>query len=303
LSAGRKLRRLPVKTKAKPDSLRALEAARRAVKQQAARERRARIAAYRRFLKTAAPTTDPRVLADGDSWFDYPQIFLTGGGVIDHLTALSGVHILNTAHHGDSAQETLGVPKRQRIEALLKNPGFDVLLFSGGGNDVVGDQFCLWLKPNTGGGAAAAVNVARLREILAVVEAAYRDLIEIRDRCAPDCWIVTHAYDFPQPSDKDVCGLGPWLKPSLDYRGWKRAADQFAIAKIVLSAFNDLLVSLETEQRAAGKNFLHVHTQGTLNPATDWSNEIHPNRAGFDKIARKFSMALNGIYPAFPKFR
>jgi hypothetical protein len=175
-------------------------------------------------------------------------------------------------------------------------------LFSGGGNDIVGDQFCLWLRPNTGGGAASAVDAGRLREILGVVGDGYRDLIDIRDRCAPDCWIVTHAYDFPKASDKGVCGLGPWLKPSLDYRGWKKAADQFAIAKQVLSKFNDRLVALEAEQKAAGKHFLHVRTQGTLNPRTDWVNEIHPNNAGFTKIAKVFSTALNGISGAFPKF-
>ena len=246
-------------------------------------------------------TQPPRVLADGDSWFDYPEILFTGGAVIDHLEKLSGVKILNTAHHGDSVQEMLGVEKRQRIEALLKKPGFDVLLFSGGGNDIVGDQFCLWLKPNTGGGAASAVDTARLQEILGVVEAGYRDLIDIRDRYAPDCWIVTHAYDFPQPCGKGVCGLGPWLKPSLDYRGWKKSADQFAIAKMVLSTFNEMLVALEAEQIARGKHFLHVRTQGTLNPRTDWANEIHPNSAGFTKIARVFSTALNGISGAFPK--
>ena len=207
-------------------TLRALEAARRAANQQAARERKARIAAYFKYLKSrpTALTSPPRVLADGDSWFDYPVILLTGGAVIDHLEKLSGVKILNTAHHGDFVQEMLGVEKRQRIETLLKKPGFDILLFSGGGNDVVGDQFCLWLKPNTGGGAASAMDAGRLQEILGVVEAGYRDLIDIRDRCAPDCWMVTHAYEFPQPSDKGVCGLGPWLKPSLDYRGWKKAS-------------------------------------------------------------------------------
>jgi len=288
----------------KDNTLHALETARRAVKQQAARERQARIAAYLKYLKSrpAALTSPPRVIADGDSWFDYPKILLTGGAVIDHLEAVSSVKILNTAHHGDSVQEMLGVEKRQRIEALLKKPGFDILLFSGGGNDIAGDQFCLWLKPNTGGGAASAVDAGRLQQILDVVEDGYRDLIDIRDRCAPVCWIVTHAYDFPQPSDKGVCGLGPWLKPSLDYRGWKKAADQFAIAKMVLSKFNDRLVALEAEQRTAGKNFLHVRTQGTLNPRTDWANEIHPNAAGFTKIAKKFSAALNGINGTFPKF-
>ena len=286
------------------NNLRTLETARRAVKQQAARERQARIAAYLKYLKSrpAAPTLPPRVIADGDSWFDYPEILLAGGAVIHHLQDISGVKILNTAHHGDSVEQMLGVEKRQRIEALLKKPGFDILLFSGGGNDIAGDQFCLWLKPNTGGGAASAVDAGRLRDILDVVEDGYRDLIDIRDHCAPDCWIVTHAYDFPKPGDKGVCGLGPWLKPSLDYRGWKKAADQFAIAKAVLSAMNDRLVALEAEQKVAGKNFLHVRTQETLNPRTDWANEIHPNAAGFTKIAQVFSTALNGISGAFPKF-
>ena len=128
------------------------------MKQLAARERKARIAAYLQYLKSrpATPTSPPRVIADGDSWFDYPEILLAGGG-----------------------------------------------------NDIAGDQFCLWLKPNTRGGAASAVDAGRLQEILGVVEDGYRNLIDIRDRCAPDCWIVTHAYDFPQPRDKGVCGLGP----------------------------------------------------------------------------------------------
>jgi hypothetical protein len=305
LTIARRWRKTPsAMTQARQSNLRKLEAARRAMKQLAARERKARIASYRQYLKSrpAALTSPPRVIADGDSWFDYPEILLTGGGVINHLKDVAGVKILNTAHYGDSVQELLGVEKRQRIEALLKNPGFDILLFSGGGNDIAGDQFCLWLKPNTGGGAASAVDAARLREILGVVEDGYRDLIDIRDRCAPGCWIVTHAYDFPRPSDKGVCGLGPWLKPSLDYRCWKKATDQFAIAKTVLLGFNDRLAALEAEQKAAGKHFLHVRTQGTLNRRTDWANEIHPNAAGFTKIARAFSTALNGISGAFPKF-
>ena len=182
------------------------------MKQLAARERKARIEAYLKYLKSrpAAPTSPPRVIATAIHG-SITRNLLTGGGVIDHLAEISGVKILNAAHYGDSVQQMLGVAKRRRIEALFKKPGFDILLFSGGGNDIAGDQFCLWLKPNTGGGAASAVDTGRLQEILGVVEDGYRDLIEIRDRCAPDCWIVTHAYDFPQPGDRGVCGLGPCL--------------------------------------------------------------------------------------------
>jgi hypothetical protein len=270
-------------------------------------ERRKRIADYQanlkrvgaqggpRVLAAGMAARTPRVLAEGDSWFDYPPNPFTGG-VIDHLSDVSGVKILNTAYYGDTAQQMLGVEQRQRIEALLRRPGFDVLLFSGGGNDLAGDQFCLWLKPNEGSGdPAQAVDAARLRSILDVVESGYRDLIAIRDRWAPNCWIVTHAYDIPQPSDKGVCGLGPWLKPSLDYRGWKNSGLQFAIVRNVLSQFNDRLIAMETEQRAAGKNFLHVRTQGTLDPDQDWGNEIHPNKKGFAKIAGVFKKALDSI--------
>jgi hypothetical protein len=306
----------PLQPAEQAGNVRRIGAARRAVKQQAARERKARIAAYLKTLKPAKPSpreshplaltapapATPRVLADGDSWFDYPWILGTDGGVIDHLQSLSGVNILNTAHYGDSVEQMLGVEKRQRIEALLTNPGFDILLFSGGGNDIAGDQFCLWLTANAGGDAASAVDFERLQDILKVVEAGYRDLIEIRDRRAPDCWIVTHAYDFPLPSNDGVCGLGPWLKPSLDYRGWRKTLDQFNIVKAVMSQFNDILVNLGMEQKMAGKKFLHVRTQGTLKPLKDWDNEIHPNDGGFTKIAKKISTALNGIYPAFQKF-
>jgi hypothetical protein len=115
----------------KGSNLRSLEVARRAVKHLAARERKARVVAYLQYLKSrpAALTSPPRVIADGNSWFDYPEILLTGGAVIDHLVKISGVKILNAAHYGDSVQQMLGVEKRQRIEALLKKPGFDILLF------------------------------------------------------------------------------------------------------------------------------------------------------------------------------
>jgi hypothetical protein len=293
--------------------MRSIEVMRRATKIQVDQERAQRLAAYLdrqpcgkpkepialAYARAAAPSVT-RVLADGDSWFDYPIILGTKGGVIDHLEDLVDIDILNMAHHGDPVQTILGVEKRQRLEKVLADPGFDILLFPGGGNDIAGDQFCLWLDPNTGhNDISKAVDLTRFRGILDIVEDGYRDLIEIRDRIAPTCWIVTHAYDFPQPCDDGVCGLGPWLKPSLDYRGWTEPSDQYAIAKTVLSRLNALLISLEEEQKAAGKNFLHIRTQGTLNPSTDWANEIHPNGDGFEKIAKVFLTALSNLSPVF----
>jgi hypothetical protein len=288
---------------AKGKVIRALADARRAARRAVERDRRGRVRAYRaklasRAAEPAAPASAAprlRLLAEGDSWFDYPRILGTGGGVVDHREALTGHEILNLAHHGDEVRRMMGLQQRRRLEATLGDPSlrFDALLFSGGGNDLVGDQFCLWLRERADGMAPAdAIDQQRLGSALMGVEAGYRELIAIRDRRAPGCCIVANGYDFPQPSNKGVAGQGPWLKPSLDYRGWRCRDDQFKIAKLLLLSFDGLLAGLEREQRQADRPFVYVRTQGLLNRDTDWQNEIHPNRGGFGKIARAFANAL-----------
>jgi hypothetical protein len=128
-------------------------------RQQIEQERAQRIArhkqaiAARKLALVAAPGA-PRTLnlfADGDSWFDYPLPVLTPN---DTITSI-GKHgtpkplILNLAHYGDEARDDLGVHQRERIRQNLTdrdNGTFDAILFSGGGNDTVGDQFCLWIQ-------------------------------------------------------------------------------------------------------------------------------------------------------------
>jgi len=287
-------------------SLLALAEARQAARRAVERDRRRRVKVYKAKLaasvaKPAAPAATGcrlRLLAEGDSWFDYPWILGTRGGVIDHLKGLTGHEILNLAHHGDEVRQMMGLRQRRRLEAALGDPalGFDALLFSGGGNDLVGDQFCLWLRERADGMAPAdALDRQRLGSVLMVLDAGYRELIAIRDRRAPRCCIVTHGYDFPQPSDKGVAGQGPWMKPSLDYRGWRGRDEQFEIAKLLLRGFDKLLAGIELEQRQANRPFVYVRTQGLLSRDADWQNEIHPNRGGFEKVARAFAAALASL--------
>ena len=237
-----------------------------------------------------------KFLAHGDSWFDYPHVLLTGGGLICHLEAITGWEIKNIAHHGDGTEQMMGLLKRMELDRDL--PGTDVLFFSGGGNDIAGDQFILWLSDNRDGDFTKAIDFARLNTKLDEAEQNYLDLIQLRDEHAPNCVIVTHSYDFPIPSDNGVCGLGPWLKPGLDYCGWTNPRDQFNIVKLVMLAFNQRMEKIESDQLAADRPFVHVNTQGTLSP-DDWSNEIHPGRCGFTKLAKVFKKALDtAIKPA-----
>jgi hypothetical protein len=97
------------------------------------------------------------LLAQGDSWFDYP---LTGNGlplvdtdVIAQLRRIGRMPptILNLAHHGDAAVDEMSLPKQERMIAVLRdasnwiNGKPDAILFSAGGNDIAGDQFCIFL--------------------------------------------------------------------------------------------------------------------------------------------------------------
>ncbi len=277
-------------------------------RQQINQERSDRIARHKQAIATrrqalAAAPGAPRSLnlfADGDSWFDYPLPALARNDVITSIGNHGGPQplILNLAHYGDEARDNLGVEQRQRIQDNLKdadNGIFDAILFSGGGNDTVGNQFCLWLQNYADGMTPAqGINGPRLDAVLGVVRSAYEDLITVRNQFAPQCPLFIHAYDFAIPSGVGVCDdiIGPWLKPSLDYRGWTDKPTATQVVKEFLLKFRSTL----TQIAAAHQNVVFVETQGTL-AADDWANELHPTPPGFDKIATKFLAALRTVFP------
>ena len=61
-----------------------------------------------------------QILAQGDSWFDYPVPFF-GGSIIPRLERRLGVPILNLAKAGDEARYMLGVDERKILIEHLTN--------------------------------------------------------------------------------------------------------------------------------------------------------------------------------------
>jgi hypothetical protein len=73
-----------------------------------------------------------------------------------------------------------------------------------------------------------------------------------------------------------------------------------AILRQALTEFKGLLAKLASEADATGKlknNFILIDTQGTLDPAADWANELHPYPNGFRKLAERFVSALRSHFP------
>jgi len=255
-----------------------------------------------RALAPAAGKMPLRILAEGDSWFSYPLPPVIGDGVIHQLQTLLGYSIANMASPGEEVRQMLGLAQRQEIITRLKDGRirYDAMLFSGGGNDLAGDQFITWLKDN---GPVPPpdqmLDDDAVSAGISLLEAEFNELIAIRDRYSPGTIIFVNCYDFPKVTGIGVCTFGPWLKPSLDYAyqqmgvsGPTQAQEDPAVKELLLR-FSQMLQKVAT----TASKFVVVDTQGTLDPDKDWRNELHPTTAGFVKIAKKFQAALSAAFP------
>jgi len=260
-------------------------------------------AARTRTFAVGATVLQPLVmLAHGDSWFDYPlngnSLSLEDTDIIAQLQTMGNGSplIVNVSHYGDATTEELSWPKQQRMIDAISDPANwidngkpDAILFSGGGNDVAGNQFCIFLDyANTGG---KGLNTHRFQEALDEVQASYEDLFLFRDRNAPGVPIFAHCYDFPVPNGKHPPCAGPWLQPSLTFAGWNTAQGT-GVLQDALTEFKTMLSSLAA---VPGNKLIFVDTQNTLVP-DDWANELHPYPGGFKKIAEKFVVALRNYF-------
>jgi hypothetical protein len=265
---------------------RAATGARRAAAKGARRAKAARV--------VAAPL---RILAEGDSWFDYPVPFF-GGSIIPRLEKRLGIPILNLAKAGDEVRFMMGVEQRLNLRKQLKQGSpaggpWDVLLFSGGGNDIVSDPLAIWLRDFAPGQPPELLlDQVRFGAALALIRAGYEDLIRLRDTLSPATHLVMHSYDFAIPDGRGICHLGPWLKPAFDLRGFPDLVSRTAVVKLMLTLFDAEM------RRLASPNVTVVPTQGRLKPVpASWHNELHPTKAGFDSMAEAFAGVLKKLFP------
>jgi hypothetical protein len=227
------------------------------------------------------------VLAEGDSWFAFPRRYILFGdasNVVQVLSKKNDYNIYSTASNGDEVLSMLSGEQKFSLMKRLSNTHFDVLMFSGGGNDIVGRyDFDYLLKDGF-------VDYKRLSAKLAQIKFLYIELVErvLEYSKNPNIKIVTHMYDFPVPSDEgfELFDLIPltdsWMKPFMVKKGIVDPEKQRSTIKEILSAFAMTLTSMESLY----PGIFHVaNTQGTLNE-DEWRDEIHPTPEGFGKITK-----------------
>ena len=243
-------------------------------------------AARRRPLARRAATH--RIVAEGDSWFKLP--FFYPKTCIDVLQE-SGYPIVNLARWGDELAAMLA----EGAFWPYVDSGYDVLLFSGGGNDVLGNgglaSFLNLYDPHHNKPSDAPYYVRKafydnLELIMSNLESGLIVPLKSRRRGTT---LIMHGYDYAIPRPN-----GPWLGGPMMYQGLHPVDHKLlcrAIVRLMIDAFNLRLESLAAKYSDV---LVHVDLRGTVKE-NEWVDELHGKDAAARKIARRFAVVVDAV--------
>lgn len=257
------------------------------------------------------------IIAEGDSWFAYPRKWIAVGAdmnivhhIADRIENTGQVNLLRLASNGDEAVEMTSGPQFRTLAKILQKNAdqLKLLLFSAGGNDIVGkdDMYPLLRDYTPNASVEECINLPRLEDKLEAIILAYKRLVVLCEDSAPQLKIIAHTYDIAKPWDKGAeffwgrIKTRPWIYPYLVQR---RIPDELHLPVIeyMLTRFAERLMALAADP-AFGQRLTVVNTQGTLRPGSneDWENEIHPSKEGFEEVAKKIYQQMQVFEPDLP---
>jgi hypothetical protein len=296
--------RSPKAARATPAAAKAMRAAIAHGREQA----RTVLATRKRAARSKAAPINGLLVAEGDSWFDYPFY-----DVLERLEDKHGFRVESVAHKGDTLEEmaydTTQLSKLARMFERVAQDGKvpRAILLSGGGNDIAGEEFAILLNHAASGLAELNDNVVRgviedrLRFAIVSVISAVTTLSEqYFQKKVP---VVLHGYDYAIPDGRGYLGgfwvlPGPWLEPGFRQKGYLNAGGSgidlpkcTAIVKDLMDRFNAMLLTIPGQAGLGHVSVLDLRgvlpsAPGTYKSA--WENELHPNKTGFDRVAQEF---------------
>lgn len=255
------------------------------------------------LARVGARAANGVLIAEGDSWFDYP--------FHDVLKMLEDVHdydVESVANKGDRVEDMAYAEGQleaftRRLEKVIRRGDVPrAILLSGGGNDMTGEVLATLL--NHANSPRVGLNEDIVRGAIDQrLRFSYLTILEAvssvcRKSLGKDLPIVIHGYDYPVPDGRGFLGgwgplPGPWLQPAMNRKGYLDAQQNLALMKALIDRFNKMLALLP---KVPGLGHVrHLDLRGTLqdsNYKKDWGNELHPTARGFREIADAFAAIL-----------
>lgn len=256
--------------------------------------------------EAAAVLTAGTLVAQGDSWFDYPW-----HDILKLLEDRYGYSVESVAHRGERVEDMayangqLEGLTRILEKTIRRGTPPKAILLSGGGNDIAGAEFGMLL--NHAHSALAGLN----QEILAGVidqriRVAYITILgAVTELCKAQVGkplpIVVHGYDHPVPDGRGFLGgwlffPGPWLEPGFRAKGYSDLILRISLAKELIDRFNQMLQSV-VSLASFTEHVRYVDLRGTLSTSPEdyqdwWANELHPTPRGFEAVTRRLESVL-----------
>lgn len=239
----------------------------------------------------------PVVLSEGDSWFSYSDVIgrLDDPSAQGNAKAQRAWALLRLEKAGDEVLTILSGAQRSRLRVYLKRWKVDALLFSGGGNDIIGADFHPLLRPwSAGAEAKDLIAFSRFERRLQQIADCYRELLDLLSDAGQTTKVFVNSYDYVIPSKKGAVYVGPfkvagpWLQPALDERKVPKSlwAD---VVKLLIDAFAAAIDQVAAEPRGAGR-LIRVETRGVVGKR--FQDEIHPDNDGARRVGMTFEAAL-----------
>jgi hypothetical protein len=258
-------------------------------------------------VSSLGPQARDVLIAEGDSWFDYPF-----HDVLRILEDHHGYDVESVAHKGDRVEEMAYTDGQleeftRLIEKILRRKTIPrAILLSGGGNDLAGKEFGMLL--NHFASAIAGLNDSIVEGVIDErAKMAYITIISkvtrvCQQRIGQSLPIIIHGYDYSVPDGRGFLGgwwflPGPWLEPGFREKGFSQLQDRINLVKDLIDRFNEMLQDV-----ASLPNFNHVHyidLRGILSVSSnykdDWANELHPTEDGFEKVTSQFAQTIASL--------
>jgi lysophospholipase L1-like esterase len=241
------------------------------------------------------------IVAEGDSWFDFP----VGTDLIDCLRSEHDLEIENFAKAGDTLENMIfgsqvdkkfnrQAPTIERVLNSIARIKPKVFLFSGGGNDVAGDELASFLNHNDSG--LPPLRQEYVADLIDNVFRRYLEALIMKVRQAhPATKIVMHGYGQPIPTGQGVDILfftfaGPWLKPALAQKGIPANQHQ-PLVRSLIDRYNATLARL---QQSFPGIFHYVDLRAAISPS-DWRDELHLKNSAYRRCAALIHQRLSSL--------
>jgi hypothetical protein len=273
--------------------------------------RAARLFRQRIFRNVRPDDARPLLVSEGDSWFQFPLLLQD---VIDQLTVDYRIWSLGAA--GDTLQNMI-FDRPEYLEALdLHGDRFRAFLFSGGGNDIVGEdsegksileQILQPFEP--GRDVDWYVEHDRFHDQLGTIRRAYEHMLKQVGKNHPGKPVFLHGYaraipggapDDPRKSTLTANNafVGRYLSGAV--LGITEPQLQQKIVGGMIDRLNEMQKNLCAQINAkADKPYaFHVDVRDTIGGIDDWYDELHPTDAGFSRVASAFRKALGEVIGA-----